>query len=51
MAVPMNSALLAVLQRATPMPKHAAVLLAQHGQVTAGGPRGRISERRAPERL
>ena len=40
MAVPMDSSLLAVLQRATPMPKHAALVLAQHGQVTAGGPAG-----------
>jgi diguanylate cyclase (GGDEF)-like protein len=40
MAVPMDSSLLAVLQRATPMPKHAALVLAQHGRVTAGGPAG-----------
>ena len=40
MAVPMDSSLLTVLQRATPMPKHAALVLAQHGQVTAGGPAG-----------
>jgi diguanylate cyclase (GGDEF)-like protein len=40
MAVPMDSSLLAVLQRATPMPKHAALVLVQRGQVTAGGPAG-----------
>jgi diguanylate cyclase (GGDEF)-like protein len=38
MAVPMDRSLLAVLQSATPMPKHAALLLVQHGRVIAGGP-------------
>jgi diguanylate cyclase (GGDEF)-like protein len=40
MAVPMDRSLLAVLQSATPMPKHAALLLVQHGRVIAGGPVG-----------
>ncbi len=40
MAVPMDRSLLAVLQNATPMPKHAALLLVQHGRVIAGGPAG-----------
>jgi diguanylate cyclase (GGDEF)-like protein len=40
MAVPMDRSLLAVLQGATPMPKHAALLLVQHGRVIAGGPAG-----------
>ena len=40
MAVPMNRSLLAVLQTATPMPKHAALVLIQHGRVIAGGPAG-----------
>jgi diguanylate cyclase (GGDEF)-like protein len=40
MAVPMDRSLLAVLQSATPMPKHAALLLVQHGRVIAGGPAG-----------
>jgi diguanylate cyclase (GGDEF)-like protein len=40
MAVPMNRSLIAVLQNATPMPKHAALLLVKHGRVIAGGPAG-----------
>ena len=40
MAVPMDRSLLAVLQSATPMPKHAALLLVQRGRVIAGGPAG-----------
>jgi diguanylate cyclase (GGDEF)-like protein len=40
MAVPMNQALLTVLQRATPMPKHAALLLVADGRVLAGGKAG-----------
>jgi diguanylate cyclase (GGDEF)-like protein len=40
MAVPMDRSLLAVLQSATPMPKHAALLLVRHGRVIAGGPAG-----------
>jgi len=40
MAVPMNRSLLAVLQSATPMPKHAALVLVQNGRVIAGGPAG-----------
>jgi diguanylate cyclase (GGDEF)-like protein len=40
MAVPMDRSLLAVLQNATPMPKHAALVLVQHGRVIAGGPSG-----------
>ncbi len=40
MAIPMDRSLLAVLQSVTPMPKHAALLLVQHGRVIAGGPAG-----------
>ncbi len=40
MAVPMDQSLLAVLQSATPMPKHAAFLLVQRGRVIAGGRAG-----------
>ena len=40
MAVPMNRSLLAVLQSATPMAKHAALVLVQNGRVIAGGPAG-----------
>jgi diguanylate cyclase (GGDEF)-like protein len=40
MAVPMDRSLLAVLQSATPMPKHAALMFVQHGRVIAGGPTG-----------
>jgi diguanylate cyclase (GGDEF)-like protein len=40
MAVPMDRSLLTVLQSATPMPKHAALVLVQHGRVIAGGPAG-----------
>ncbi len=40
MAVPVDRSLLAVLQSATPMPKHAALLLVQRGRVIAGGPAG-----------
>jgi diguanylate cyclase (GGDEF)-like protein len=40
MGVPMNQSLLAVLQSATPMPKHAALVLVQQGRVIAGGPAG-----------
>ena len=40
MAVPMDRSLLAVLQSATPMPKHAALVLVQNGSVIAGGPAG-----------
>ena len=40
MAVPMNRSLLAVLQSATPMPKHAALVLVKNGRVIAGGPAG-----------
>jgi diguanylate cyclase (GGDEF)-like protein len=40
MAVPMDRSLLAVLQSATPMPKHAALILVQDGRLIAGGPAG-----------
>jgi diguanylate cyclase (GGDEF)-like protein len=40
MAVPLDRSLLAVLQAATPMPKHAALVLVQHDRVIAGGPSG-----------
>jgi diguanylate cyclase (GGDEF)-like protein len=40
MGVPMDRSLLGVLQSATPMPKHAALVLVQHGRVIAGGPTG-----------
>jgi len=40
MAVPMDRSLLAVLQSATPMPRHAALVLVQDGRVIAGGPTG-----------
>ena len=40
MAVPMDRSLLAVLQSATPMAKHAALVLVQDGRVIAGGPTG-----------
>jgi diguanylate cyclase (GGDEF)-like protein len=40
MAVRMDRSLLAVLQSATPMPKHAALVLVQKGRVIAGGPAG-----------
>jgi diguanylate cyclase (GGDEF)-like protein len=40
MAVPMDRSLLAVLQSATPMPKHAALVLVRQGRVIAGGPAG-----------
>jgi diguanylate cyclase (GGDEF)-like protein len=40
MGVPMDRSLLAVLRSATPMPKHAALVLVQHGRVIAGGPAG-----------
>jgi diguanylate cyclase (GGDEF)-like protein len=40
MAVPMDRSLLAVLGSATPMPKHAALVLVQDGRVIAGGPAG-----------
>ncbi len=40
MAVPMDGSLLAVLQSATPMPKHAALVLVKNGRVIAGGPAG-----------
>src|SRR6266699_673492 len=40
MAVPMDGSLLAALQSATPMPKHAALVLVQRGRVIAGGPPG-----------
>jgi diguanylate cyclase (GGDEF)-like protein len=40
MAVPMDRSLLAVLQSATPMPKHAALILIRDGRVLAGGPAG-----------
>jgi diguanylate cyclase (GGDEF)-like protein len=40
MAVPMDRSLLAVLQSATPMPKHAALVLVQDGRLIAGGPAG-----------
>jgi diguanylate cyclase (GGDEF)-like protein len=36
MAVPMDRSLLAVLQSATPMPKHSALVLVQNGRVIAG---------------
>ena len=44
MAVPLDSSLLAVLQRTTPMPKHAALLLVDDGTVLAGGPAGARAE-------
>jgi diguanylate cyclase (GGDEF)-like protein len=40
MAVPMDRSLLTVLQSATPMPKHAALVLVRDGRVIAGGPAG-----------
>ena len=40
MGVPMDRSLLAVLQSATPMPKHAALVLVKNGRVIAGGPAG-----------
>jgi diguanylate cyclase (GGDEF)-like protein len=40
MAVPMDRSLLYVLQSATPMPRHAALVLVQRGRVIAGGPAG-----------
>jgi diguanylate cyclase (GGDEF)-like protein len=40
MAVPMDRSLVAVLQSATPMPTHAALVLVQDGRVIAGGPAG-----------
>jgi diguanylate cyclase (GGDEF)-like protein len=40
MGVPMDRSLLTILQSATPMPKHAALVLVQHGRVIAGGPAG-----------
>jgi len=40
MAVPMDRSLLAVLQSATPMPKHAALVLIEDGRVIAGSPTG-----------
>jgi diguanylate cyclase (GGDEF)-like protein len=40
MAVPMDRSLLAVLAGATPMPKHAALVLVRNGRVVAGGPAG-----------
>ena len=40
MAVPMDRSLLAVLESATPMPKHSALILVQDGRVIAGGPAG-----------
>jgi diguanylate cyclase (GGDEF)-like protein len=40
MAVPMDRSLLAVLQSTTPMSKHTALILIQHGRVVAGGPAG-----------
>jgi diguanylate cyclase (GGDEF)-like protein len=40
MAVPMDRSLLAVLAGATPMPKHAALVLVRNGRVIAGGPAG-----------
>lgn len=40
MGVPMDQSLLTILQTATPMPKHAALVLVQHGRVIAGGPAG-----------
>jgi diguanylate cyclase (GGDEF)-like protein len=40
MGVPMDRSLLTILQSATPMPKHAALVLVQHGRVIAGGPVG-----------
>ena len=38
--VPIDQSLLSVLASATPMPKHAALVLVQHGRVIAGGPLG-----------
>ena len=39
-AVPLDASLLRVLEAATPMPAHAALLLVRHGRVLAGGPAG-----------
>jgi diguanylate cyclase (GGDEF)-like protein len=39
-AVPIDESLLSVLASATPMPKHAALVLAQSGRVISGGPVG-----------
>jgi diguanylate cyclase (GGDEF)-like protein len=39
-AVPMDRSLLEVLERATPMPAHAALILVRGGHVLAGGPAG-----------
>jgi len=38
--VPLDGALVSLLERATPLPDHAALLLVQHGRVVAGGPVG-----------
>src|SRR6266508_3206888 len=38
--VPRDGALVSLLERATPLPDHAALLLVQHGRVVAGGPVG-----------
>jgi diguanylate cyclase (GGDEF)-like protein len=43
-AVPMDRSLLDVLASATPMPKHAALVLVQNGRVIAGGPIGARAE-------
>jgi diguanylate cyclase (GGDEF)-like protein len=40
MAVPIDQSFLSVLASATPMPKHAALVLAQNGRVIAGAPLG-----------
>jgi diguanylate cyclase (GGDEF)-like protein len=38
-ALPLDDDVLTVLQQATPLPKHAALLLVRNGRVIAGGPR------------
>jgi diguanylate cyclase (GGDEF)-like protein len=39
-ALPLDQDVLTVLQQATPLPKHAALLLVRNGRVIAGGPHG-----------
>ena len=38
--VPLDGALVSLLERATPLPGHAALVLVRHGRVVAGGPVG-----------
>jgi diguanylate cyclase (GGDEF)-like protein len=43
-ALPLGDDVLAVLRQATPLPKHAALVLVRNGRVIAGGPRGARSQ-------